>query len=45
MIFATVDQFEFKISSRKDDLQSLCYMLAYLFKCGDVPFVDKDNMS
>jgi len=45
MIFATVDQFEFKTSSRKDDLQSLCYMLAYLFKSGDVPFVDKDNMS
>ena len=45
MIFATVSQFEFKTTSRKDDLQSLCYMLIYLFKCGDVTFVDKDNMS
>jgi len=31
MIFATVNQFDFKVTSRRDDLQSLCYLLIYLF--------------
>jgi serine/threonine protein kinase len=45
MIFATVNQFDFKVTSRRDDLQSLCYLLIYLFNSGDVPFVEKNNLS
>ena len=45
MIFATVNQFDFKVTSRRDDLQSLCYLLIYLFQGGDVAFVAKGNMS
>lgn len=36
LIFATPSQFEFKSTSRKDDILSLCYMLVYLFHGGDV---------
>lgn len=45
MIFATVNQFDFRVTSRRDDLQSLCYLLIYLFQGGDVAFVAKGNMS
>lgn len=46
MIFATPNQFQFKTTSRKDDLLSLCYLLVYLFQGGNVDFVIRDqNMS
>ena len=45
MIFASVNQFEFKVSSRRDDLQSLCYLLVYLFQQGNVKFVAQGNLS
>lgn len=32
MIFATQNQFEFRTTSRKDDLLSLTYLLVYLLK-------------
>ena len=45
MIFATTNQFDFKMTSRRDDLQSLCYLLVFLFKGGDVPFIVQGKMS
>jgi len=45
MIFATVNQFDFKVTSRRDDLQSLSYLLIYLFNQGEVPYVEKNNLS
>ena len=42
MIFATPNQLNFKSTSRKDDLLSLCYLLVYLFKSGKVQFVASD---
>ena len=39
MIFATINQFEFVVTSRKDDLVSLIYLLVFLFNRGRVPFV------
>lgn len=44
MIFATVNQFEFKVSSRRDDMISLCYLLIFLFKGGLVPFIAPSNL-
>jgi hypothetical protein len=43
MIFASMNQFNFKKTSRKDDLVSLCYMLVYFFKQGNVEFICKDS--
>lgn len=31
MIFASLNQLDFKVTSRRDDLLSLCYFLIYLF--------------
>ena len=45
MIFATSNQYEFKTTSRRDDLMSLCYLLVFLFNKGDVPFVAPSSMS
>ena len=42
MIFATPNQLNFKSTSRKDDLLSLCYLLVYLSKSGKVHFVASD---
>jgi serine/threonine protein kinase len=39
MIFASPNQLEFKTTSRRDDLKSLCYLLVYLFKSTNVPFI------
>ena len=39
MIFATQNQFEFKTTSRKDDLISMCYMLIYLLRDQKVQFI------
>ena len=44
MIFATVNQFAFKVSSRRDDLISLCYMLVFLYRSGDVPFIADQSL-
>ena len=43
MAFATKNQFEFKTTSRRDDLISLCYLLIFLFNKGDVKFICKDS--
>jgi len=45
MIFATRNQFEFKVTSRRDDLQSLCYLLVFIFQSGNVPFVAQNISS
>ncbi len=45
MIFATTNQFEFNVSSRRDDLISMCYLLIFLFKGGLVPFIAPPNLS
>lgn len=45
MIFATSNQFEFKASSRRDDMISMCYLLIFLFKGGLVPFIAPPNLS
>jgi serine/threonine protein kinase len=42
MIFASPTQFDFKTTSRRDDLISLCYLLVFLFKGSDVPFISHD---
>lgn len=39
MIFATVNQFDFVVTSRRDDMISLVYLLVFLFNRGRVPFV------
>ena len=38
LLFASVNQFEFKSTSRRDDLISLCYFLVYLFNNRNVRF-------
>lgn len=38
MMFATLSQFEFETTSRKDDLISLCYLMIYLLNDGKVPY-------
>jgi hypothetical protein len=45
MIFATSNQFEFKVSSRRDDLISMSYLMIFLFKGGSVPFIAPPNLS
>ena len=45
MVFASVNMFDFKSPSRRDDLMSLCYLLIYLLNSGNVPFVVDNNMS
>ena len=45
MIFATINQFQFKITSRRDDLISLCYLLIFLYRGGNVPFIAHSNLS
>lgn len=38
MMFATLSQFKFESTSRRDDLISLCYLLVYLINDSKVPF-------
>lgn len=45
MIFATVNQFKFKNTSRRDDLMSLVYLLVFLSNKGSVPFIAPDHLS
>lgn len=45
MVFASVNMFDFKTPSRRDDLMSLCYLLIYLLNSGNVPFVVDNNLS
>lgn len=42
-LFASLNAFDFKILSRRDDLISLCYLLVYMID-GDLPFMtDAEN--
>jgi serine/threonine protein kinase len=43
MIFATLNQFEFKTTSRKDDLQSLVYLMVYLLRNHQVKYICRGN--
>jgi len=43
MVFASVSQFDFIKTTRRDDLISLCYLLVYMFNKGDVPYVHTSN--
>ena len=45
MIFASVNQFDFKQTSRRDDMMSLCYFLVFMFNNGDVPFVAPSELT
>ena len=36
---ASIDQIKFLTTSRKDDLQSLCYLLCQLLRKGHLPYV------
>jgi hypothetical protein len=45
MIFATINQFEFRNTSRRDDMMSLCYLLVFMFNQGNVPFIAPGNLS
>ena len=40
MIFASLNQLDFKTTSRRDDLLSLCYFLLYLFNQGTLPGIN-----
>ena len=43
MIFASRNQLDFKTTSRRDDLMSLCYLVVYLFNGFDCEFIAKDT--
>ena len=43
MIFASVNLFKFKITSRRDDLISLMFMLVFLFNDGHLPFINDEQ--
>ena len=45
MVFASVNVFAFRTPSRRDDLISLCYLLVYIMKNGDVPFMVDHSMA
>lgn len=45
MIFASINQFKFKITSRRDDLISLLFMMVFLFNDGNLPFISEDQDS
>jgi hypothetical protein len=45
MIFASINQFNFYDSSRRDDMMALCYMLIFMFNQGSCPFIAPDNLS
>lgn len=45
MIFASANQFEFTMTSRRDDLISLCYLLIFLINKGNIPGVNIYNQS
>ena len=40
MLFASVNQLNFRRSMPVDDLQSLCYLLLYLLGGGRIPYFD-----
>ena len=44
-MFSSYDQMNFKPTSRKDDLHSLCYMLLYLLNDLRLPGLDIGSMS
>jgi hypothetical protein len=43
MVFASPAQFQFLSTAPKDDLISLSYLLVYLFKGGDTPFINNQR--
>ena len=43
MIFASLNQLDFKVTSRRDDLLSLCYFLIYLFNAGKLPGINMNS--
>ena len=45
MVFASVNQLQFKETSRRDDLISLCYLLVYMFNKGSVDFIAPPTIS
>ena len=40
MIFASLNQLNFKITSRRDDVISLCYLLIYMLNRANLPGID-----
>lgn len=40
MIFASLNQLRFNVTSRRDDLISLCYLLVYILNNGELPGID-----
>ena len=40
MIFASLNQLNFKVTSRRDDLISLCYLLIYMLNRANLPGID-----
>jgi len=40
MIFASLNQLNFQLTSRRDDLISLCYLLIYLLNEGNITGID-----
>lgn len=46
MIFASLNQLNFQMTSRRDDLISLCYLLIYLLNKGNLKGIDlSQNLS
>ena len=43
MIFASINLFNFQVTSRRDDLISLVYMLVFMFNQGNLPFISEDQ--
>ena len=45
MPFASLNHFNFQKTSRRDDLISLCYLMIYMFRKGNCPFIVNDDLS
>jgi hypothetical protein len=43
MIFASINLFNFQMTSRRDDLISLVFMLVFLFNNGNLPFITEEQ--
>ena len=43
LLFSSVDQMEFRVTSRKDDLFSLCYFIFYYLNDKNIPGMTKEQ--